>query len=107
MFDVYTKDVVMKTQNSEDVYKLRPLSGKFYPKFSAMLGKFEKTASGGEFNLSDLDESVFGIAHELCVETLKKSYPDMDINTLEEFVSQNLMTLISALIQVNMNTGDK
>jgi hypothetical protein len=105
MFEVYTKEVKIKIGDKEETYLLKPLSGKFYPKFSLLLSKFQKvTSTENGVDLEKVDSSTFGIAHELCLETMKKSYPDQKEESLDEFVTQNLFSIIPALIEVNLNT---
>ena len=103
MFEIYTKEVKV----GELTYKLRPLSGRFLPKLYAIINKFEnmdekdKTSSAA-FKL--LDEDSITKLHELLLETFKKSYPNENVEKLEEFVSQNLLQLFEPLMQVNMQT---
>ena len=103
MFEVYTKEVIIKVGDKEETYKLKPLLGRFYPKFSSLLTKLQKATINDSVDFEKLEPSTFGDAHELCVETLKKSYPNQNTEELEEFVSQNLFNLIPAPIEVNLN----
>jgi len=105
MFEVYTKEVKILVNDKEETYKLKPLTGRYYPKFSHLLTKFQKASNDKDgLDIEKIDSETFGVAHELCLETLKKSYPEQDVNNLDEFVTQNLFSLITALIEVNINS---
>lgn len=103
MFEIYTHEVELKVGDNTYKYKLRPLSGRYLPKFYKIISKTQ------ELNLEDdkemfklLDEETISILHELSLKTLQKSYSDVDEETLDEFVSQNLLQMMEGLIKVNM-----
>ncbi len=117
MFDAYAKEVEIETVAGGIVkFKMRPLSGRFLPKLFTIIGKIEKVgeAEGDsevkkkeKFSetLDALGEDGILALHELCLETLKKSYKDESEERLDEFVSQNLFQLFPALMEVNINSG--
>lgn len=99
-FEVFTKEVEI----NDEKYELRPLTGKYLPKLyavSSKLGRFDED-SQDEF-LDALDEEVVSKIFELAVETFRKSYPDQDEEQVEQWVAQNLMVILPALIEVNLN----
>ena len=105
MFEVYTKEVKIKVGDKEETYKLRPLTGRYYPKFTSVISHLQKVSSeDSTVDMSKLDPEIFGSIHELCFQTFKKSYPEQKDEVLEEFITQNLFQIIPALIEVNINT---
>lgn len=103
MFDVYTKNITINATE----YKIRPLAGRFLPKLYRVFASIEngKKAHGEDNFLQALDETTVSFVHELCVETITKSYPDKDPVVIEEFVSQNLWAIFGAIAEVNLRAG--
>ena len=99
MFEVFTKEVEINGTQ----YKLKPLSGRFMPKFFKVLKALEKASKSEDEFVQHLDEEAMGHAHELVLETFKKSYPQEKVEQLDEFVSQHLNELLPALAEVNMH----
>ena len=100
-FDLYTKTV-----NIDGVdYKIRPLSGRFLPRFYKVAKAMEaaKKAAGDseEGFLEHLTEELVGDIHVLCLQTMVSSYPDMSSEQVDAFVSQNLWSIFSELVAVN------
>jgi len=117
MFEIYTKEVEIKEPSGNVVkYKLRPLNGRFLPKLYSVINVMQKA---NEINkdlpdeernakaLESFDEDTVGKLHTLIFETLKSSYPKEDDKQLSEFASQNLMSFIGALIEVNIGNGNE
>jgi hypothetical protein len=109
MFEIYTKTVTITTPKGPLSLSIRPLSGRFLPKLYSVIGKMSNVAdvedSGNnakEF-FNNIDEETVEKAHSICLETMIKSYPAEDKQALDEFVSQNLLTLLPAIIEVNLN----
>ena len=100
-FEIYTKLVNIK----DSEYKIRPLAGRFLPKLYSIFAKIEadRKEHGEDNFLRALDEQTILFTHELCLETMRKSYPDRDAVLLDEFVSQNLWAVFSAVAEVNLN----
>lgn len=101
MFEIYTKEVEIKGEK----YKLRPLSGRFLPLLYQVMSVFDEiTKESGENKdmLKAFDEKTTTNLHIIAMETFKKSYPDVDEVALDEFISQNLMTVIESIFTVNM-----
>lgn len=113
-FEIYTKEVTIATAKGDKVLTLRPLSGRFLPKLYSIMGKmdFKDVESENGVKLTDaekarkffnqLDEPTVAKLHEICLETLKKSYPQEDATVLDEFVSQHLLALFPAVFEVNL-----
>ncbi len=113
MFEIYTKTITITTHKGEVTLLLRPLSGRFLPKLYNIMGKFnfkvdEATSNDDKARefFSKLDESAVLSLHEISLETLKKSYPGEDPIALDEFVSQNLLTLFPAIFEVNLGKAE-
>jgi len=106
MFEIYKKDVEI----SGKTYSLRPLSGRFLPKLYTVMKQFShinKAEEKEDATLEALDEETVSKLHLLALETFKKSYPQEDEANLDEWISQNLLLLLEALITVNLNSEDK
>lgn len=98
MFEIFTKEVEIKGEK----YTLRPLSGRHLPKFFKVLKALEGSGKTADDFLTNLDEESMGLAHELCLETLKASYPDKEVALLDQFVTQNLLQMMPVLVEVNL-----
>lgn len=117
MFEIYTKEVQIKDSNGNtNTYKLRPLSGRFIKKFFNTMKAFspkdkidtslpEEELRAKRFQ--QLDTQALEDLHDLAFETFKKSYPKEEESVLDEFCTQNLMSLIEPLIEVNMGKDDE
>ncbi len=105
MFEIYKKDVTIGGKT----YCLRPLSGRHLPKLYSVMQKFNdvnEATEGSKASLEALDETTVTKLHSLAFETFKKSYPDTDADNLDEWISQNLLLLLEALITVNINSEE-
>jgi hypothetical protein len=112
MFDVYVKDVKVKTKTGEVSLKIRPLSGKYLPKLYAAIGKLSfsddaelSDAERSKQFLQSLDEAAVQNLHEVVLETLKKSYPGEPVESLDEFASQYFIQLFPLVIEVNLGSA--
>lgn len=106
IFDIYTKDVELKLKSGNSVtLKIRPLSGRFLPKLFSVASKFQGK-SEDEVSAIFSDEKSIADLHLLILETLKKSYPKEDVEALDEFASQNLFSLLEAVIEVNIGNQE-
>ena len=105
MFEVYKKEVEMvDATGNKNKFLLKPLSGRWLPKFYSAMKKL--SPKKGEEEQSVSPEAI-GELHELVMETFKKSYPDQEDDNLDEWVSQNLMKLIEPIIEVNLGKQDE
>jgi hypothetical protein len=101
LFEIYTKEVEIDNR----IYKLKPLSGRYLPKLYKLIRKFEGKK---EEEISQvMDEETIADIYTLAFETFKRSYPDMDEDKLDSFVSQNLMVIFEPLVQVNMKNVEE
>lgn len=115
MFEIFTKEVEIESVSGKMKLKLRPLSGRFLPKLYKILKVFQtdmgeddrKTDISSQEFLKKLSEDVISDLHLISLETLKKSYPSANESDLDEFVSQNLMSLFPAIVEVNFNSKEK
>ncbi len=104
VFEIFTKEVEVKIGGNTHKYVLRPLSGRHLPKFYSIVKKIQQNKEGDKVDVTEfLDENTVASLHELTLETFKKSYPKEDEEKLDEFVSQNLLSLMEGLMQVNIN----
>jgi len=95
-FNIYTKDVKI----GDEVYQLRPLTGRFLPQLYDVIGKLANDKE--EIDVKQLNEENITALQTLALETFKKSYPNEDENRLDEFVSQNLMVIVGPLVELNL-----
>ena len=104
MFEIYTKEVSIKTMISEEKFVLRPLNGRHFPKLVSIINKL-KSEEGEDASkvLSKLDEDTSSNLHYLILETFKKSYPNENVDKLDEFVTQNMFALIGPVFELNIN----
>lgn len=105
-FSIFTKEVEI----DGTTYKLRPLSGRFLPKLYAVISKIDLKEGedvSNEEMMKMLDEANIVNLHFIALETFKKSYPDKNVDELDEWVSQNLLNLLGSLIEVNLNSKVK
>jgi hypothetical protein len=111
VFEIYTKAITLKTTGGDREFKLRPLSGKHLPKLYKVMKIFmgqEETeglteAEKNQKFFDKLNEETIADLHSMLVETFVKSYPQDSKDEIDEFVSQNLIALMPALIEVNFN----
>ena len=106
MFDIFTKEVEI----NGTVYNIKPLKGehiqRFYKLISALnVGENVSEEEASTRIMDSLKEEAGKDIHFLALETLKTSYPDVDVDKLDMFVSQNLMQLVQPLVEVNINSN--
>ncbi len=101
MFDIYTKEVKITTMGKESLYKLQPLSGKYFSKLMGIAKGINPNGSEDDF-LQNLDEKTIENLHLVVFETLRISYPEQDPKKLERFATQNFMQFLPAVLEVNM-----
>lgn len=110
-FEVYGKDITIKTKLGEKKFKLLPLSGRFYKKIMSAIRAFpQNEGATQEEMMAALDEDTVGKLHELCFETLRyseKVTEKQDLENLDLFVSQNLFQIIPGVIEVNISAPDE
>lgn len=115
---IYVKEFKYKDINDvEQTLMLKPLKGKYYKKLWTLSGTLMSNKSvkenvgatdeelGAEFFKSLSEENVEKL-HEVCLETLKLSYPSANVDDLELFVSSHLFNLFGVIMQINFG-GDK
>ena len=103
MFEIYTKEVKIQTMVGEEVIRLRPLSGRYFPKLMSIITKLGTIEGDSKEFLKNLDAETSSNLHYLILESIKKSYPNEDIEKLDEFVTQNIFSLIGPIFEVNIN----
>lgn len=105
MFEIYTKEVEIDTLMGKEKFRLRPLNGRHFPKLMAVMTNLKSNGSEDANNtLSKIDETTSANLHYLILETLKKSYPNEDVEKLDEFTTQNMFVLITPIIELNINS---
>ena len=119
MFDVKTEKVEITNGDKKDVYNIGPLSGEYLEDLYYVMDAFKgdkpelaENASEAEKSKREADENtrvlkVLGTdvskkLHRLVFASLAQSYPTQDKTALNQFVSQNLMSFIGAIITANV-----
>lgn len=104
MFEIYTKEVEIDTLMGKEKIKLRPLNGRHFPKLMSVMTKLQSDGSeDAKSTLLRIDEATSANLHYLILETLKKSYPNEDVEKLDEFTTQNMFALITPIFELNIN----
>ena len=88
-----------------DILEIKPLPWELFPEFWSVFGDlFEVTEAGAEMrNLSRLlDKGAIKTISFLLLETLKRSYPDVDEELLKKFITANYFDLTAKLMEVNL-----
>lgn len=98
MFEIYQREVEINGTK----YTLKPLSGKYLPKLYSLVSVFDKVGKDDAF-ASALDEKTVEIMFTVCFESFRSSYPNEPAEKLEAFVSQNLVKIFPAVVEVNLN----
>jgi Zn-dependent oligopeptidase len=111
MFELRTKEVEIKEPNGNVVkYKLRPLSGRYLHKVFNIVKAMSKTKPNKELSkeeqaheaFNSFSDTVVNDLHLVIFETLKASYPKEDVEQLDLFTSQNLLSFLDPIIEINM-----
>lgn len=97
-FDIYTKTVEIAGND----YIIKPLPGKFYDKFLRVIKGFNVSTGTDQELLDSLSPESFKEAHELCVETMKLSYPDDPVDKIDLWVTQNFNKIFEAVTEINL-----
>lgn len=103
MFEIYTKEIVIETMMGKETLKLRPLNGEHFPKLMSVMTKLQSDGEDGKSALLKIDEVTSANLHYLILETLKKSYPNENVEKLDEFTTQNMFVLVTPIIELNIN----
>lgn len=98
-FEVYKKEFRI----ANNPYELLPLPGKFLGKLYSVVGKLQGISGEGGDVFAALDEKTVSDLHEIATEMFARSYPSKDRAELEMFVSQNLVEIIPAVVEVHFN----
>lgn len=103
MFSVKTTEIEIEGEK----YELKPLTGKYLPQIYSIVQKMQEANPDGKEDANTLaafDKQTVEDLHEVCLETMKKSYPSQDTKELEDWVSQNMLLLIEGVFTVNLGS---
>lgn len=113
MFDLKKEKVEIKDNNGNViVYELSPLKGQHLEGLFSSMKKFDEATKGNEGEVDQsaildlLGSDVSGTLHSLVLESLKSSYPDEDVDKLNAFAAQNLVSFIGPLMTANMPSSE-
>lgn len=103
MFGVRKQKVeIVNEDGNKEVYNVGPLTGEYLEDLYFVMEKFQAAGTDEAELLKALGSSASTRLHKIVYATLELSYPDIDKNTLNHFVTQNLMKFIEAIIKVNL-----
>ena len=109
---MYDKHVVVDlADGTRQEMVLKPLPAKYLPKLFKLANELtidDKDLSDDDKNHRMLEvlsrQEVMDDLVLLCTETLKKSYPDLSDDAINEFVTINGFTFITKVFEVNIRT---
>jgi len=101
-----TQTLKLKRANGEeDTFTIHPLTYKYLPKIFNLLNKLKDLDGLEEDNTSKFfevfDEPTIMSLQELCLATMKISYPEEKEEVLQSFVTSNLFEIFPIVIEVN------
>ena len=103
MFEVYTKEIEIQGNK----YNIKPLTGKYIGLLYDVIKELNVGENGKQEEIVDkLSSVVITKLHTICLETMKKSYPDQEEGKLNEWVSQNLFSLVKPIVEVNISANN-
>ena len=86
---------VIGPNGEEDILYIRPLPAEFFPRLMALTEEFEKNKNSLSVKASE-DMAI------LVVETLKRSCPEADDDTVREFAMLYYVDLMEAVMEINL-----
>lgn len=104
-FDVASKYVTI----DKEEYKLLPLDGNMLPKIYKIIGDFDPATlkqSNPEEAIKRIKEDTAQAVYDVVFSTMKKSYPQEEDSKLADFVTVNLWTLFTPIMQLNMGAKE-
>jgi len=100
MFEIYENTIEIEGEN----YIIKPLSGKYIGLLFEVIKDLDVEDKEDEKAiLQKLSADVIAKLHEICFQTMKKSYPEQQDDKLSDWVSQNLFNLVKPIVKVNIN----
>jgi len=106
MFDIKKEKVeITDKSGNKEVYELSPLTGEYLEDLFSVLDALQssfKEEKKDEEVLKLLGSPVSKKLHRLIYSSLEQSYPNINKQQLNQFVSQNLMKFIEPIIKLNM-----
>lgn len=106
-FKIFTKTVKVADQE----YNLRPIKGEHLGLVFELADALTSVSKDTE-HLSEQEKTslMLGVfkgdtsrkAYTVVYETLKRSYPDVDSEVLEDFTTQNMLVLLPEIIELNL-----
>ena len=101
-FDLYKKEITLKTPNGELKLIIRPLGGDMLPNWLEVqeVMKNINEAKDGESEKFITKEFLVN-AHSLVFYTLKNSYPDEPEEEISVLAAKNLNELLTEVMQIN------
>lgn len=106
---MYDKEFKINNNGVQETIIIKPLATRYLPKLFKILKKFNEQNMEGITEAEATNIMIDSFAEsdvlihltELLTETVKKSYPDMDPVTIDEFVGANMFQLLPLMIEVN------
>jgi len=102
-FKILEHTVDLTIDGEDFTYDIKPLPGKYYPDLLYLSSQFGSIRDeDGELDFSELDREMWSTARTLVLETFKKSYPDTSEDVIEDFVTQNFMSLLEPVLLASL-----
>jgi hypothetical protein len=102
MKGMYDKEFEFDNNGKKETILIKPLPTLYLRKLFNIVKKFNEGQESSQDMIKILSDSeVLPQLVEVVTETVRKSYPDLDQVTLDEFVGINMFTLIPFIIEVN------
>lgn len=89
----------------EDTFVIKPLGVSHMKDFFKLMRKFDGAKKEEDF-LRNLDDETSDTISRIIMATLKKSYPEIAQEKLEEFGMKNFGVILPAIFEVNMGTEE-
>lgn len=108
MFELKKEAVKIKdAAGNESTYEISPLTGEYLEDFYIVINSLSSLDEKSEDNkevLKLLGSDISKKLHRLVYASLASSYPDVarDGKKLDQFVSQNLMLFLPAVMKINI-----
>lgn len=106
---MYDKEFKFDNNGKEETIIIKPLATKFLPKLFKVIRQFnaqnkedlsEEESTANLINTFAESDIIEHLA-EIVFETVKKSYPELDTQSVDEFTSANMFKLLPFIIEVN------
>jgi hypothetical protein len=97
-----TEKVTLTVNGQEKEFTFNPLAWEDYPKLMGMMSKLNLKKGQEDKLLDNLDEPTMAKLMDLEYKMFKKSYPELKENEIKQIIIENVFTLLTPLVTVNI-----